>query len=87
MYSSLIIVNFVSILISIRIHMIDHNSVNKFFKVLVRYVDNEADTQWSKLLGSGSNGEFNVGFSAIEVYFNDIQSDFTDEYSIFIYIG
>merc|ERR1712131_267973 len=35
-------------------------------QVLVRYVDNEANTQWSRLLGSGASGTFNVGFSVIE---------------------
>ena len=38
-------------------------------KVLVRYVDNDANTQWSRLLGSGASGTFNVGFSVIEVHF------------------
>jgi len=35
-------------------------------QVLVRYVDNDANTQWSRLLGSGASGTFNVGFSVIE---------------------
>ena len=39
----------------------------------MRYVDNEANTQWSRLLGSGASGTINVGYSVIEVQLWNIQ--------------
>jgi len=36
------------------------------FQVLVRYVDNEAETQWSTILGDSKAGSYSPGYSIIE---------------------
>ena len=42
---------------------------NICLQVLVRYVDNEAETQWSTILGDSKAGSYSPGYSIIEVLF------------------